>query len=100
MIVVETRSGQINIVGHAYYAEPGKDIVCAAVTALVQSLISSLEELTDSKIEYELSPGKAVINYKELSADAKLLISSFFLGLKVIEEQFPDNLKIAQAWKA
>lgn len=100
MIVVEAQSGQINIVGHAYYAEPGKDIVCAAVTALVQSLISSLEEFTDNKIEYELLPGKAVINYRELSADAKLLISSFFLGLKVIEEQFPDNLKIAQAWKA
>ena len=100
MITVEAQSGQINIVGLAYYAEPGKDIGCAAVTALVQSLISSIEEFADSKIEYELLPGKAAITYKELSADAKLLISSFFLGLKVIEEQFPDNLKIAQAWKA
>ena len=53
--------------GHANYAEAGKDIVCAGVTALVQGLIRSTESLTSDKIEYEISPGRADIHYRDLS---------------------------------
>ena len=36
--------------GHAGYARFGKDIVCAAVSALTATFINSVDELTDSKI--------------------------------------------------
>ena len=49
------------------YAEAGKDIVCAGVTALVQGLIGSVESLISDKIEYEISPGRADIHYGDLS---------------------------------
>ena len=57
MIEVSRHDGGISVKGHAHYAEPGKDIVCAAVSILVQNLIQSIEELTPDKIEYEIQPG-------------------------------------------
>ncbi len=37
LIVVKIRENRLTIEGHAGYAEPGKDIVCAGVTALTQT---------------------------------------------------------------
>ena len=38
LIEVKIRENEIIIFGHAGYAEPGKDIVCAGVTALTETL--------------------------------------------------------------
>ena len=64
MIEVSRSKESIRICGHAGYAEHGKDIVCAAVTALSQTLIMSVEELTDDEIQCEISPGRAEIHYR------------------------------------
>ena len=40
----------------------GKDIVCAGVTALTQTLIKSIEDLTIDRPEYEIAPGCFVCN--------------------------------------
>ena len=57
MIVINRRKDGFIITGHAGYAEPGKDIVCAAVSALVQAFIASVEELTQDKIEHDYRRG-------------------------------------------
>ena len=84
----------ITIDGHAGYAEAGKDIVCAGVTALTENLIDSIESLTEDKIQYEISPGRVDIHYKNLSEDGKLLVDSFFLGISGIVQDFPEYVKI------
>ena len=47
MIEVSVREDGITISGHAGYAEPGKDIICAGATALTETLVKSLEDLTE-----------------------------------------------------
>lgn len=94
MIVVNVRLDGITIEGHAGYAEPGKDIVCAGVTALAENLIGSIESLTEDTIQYEISPGRADIHYKDLSEEGKLLVDSFFLGICAVERDFPGYVKI------
>ena len=94
MIAVSVRKDGIEISGHAGYAETGKDIVCAGVTALTQTLIKSLEHLTRDEIKYEISPGRADIHYKDLSEEGKLLVDSFFLGICAVERDFPGYVKI------
>lgn len=94
MIAVSVRLDGITIDGHAGYAESGKDIVCAGVTALVENLIDSIEGLTVDTIQYEVSPGRADIHYKDLSEEGKLLVDSFFLGICDIEQDFPEHVKI------
>ena len=94
MIAVNVRMDGITIEGHAGYAEAGKDIVCAGVTALSENLIDSIESLTKDTIQYEISPGRMDIHYMNLSEDAKLLVDSFFLGICSIEQDFPEYVKI------
>lgn len=94
MIAVSVRKDGIKISGHANYAEVGKDIVCAGVTALTQTLIMSMEDLTRDEIEYEISPGMADIYYGNLSEEGKLLVDSFFIGVCSMADEFPDYVRI------
>lgn len=94
MIAVCVREERITVSGHAGFAEAGKDIVCAGVTALIQTLIKSIGDLTEDKIEYEISPGRADIHYRNLSKEGKLLVDSFFIGICLIVNEFPDHVRI------
>ena len=94
MIAVSVRLDGITIDGHAGYAESGKDIVCAGVTALTENLIDSIESLTEDTIQYNISPGRVNIYFKNLSGAGKLLVDSFFLGICSIEQDFPEHVKI------
>lgn len=69
-------------------------IVCAGVTALMQTLIRSIEDLTEDKIKYEISSGRTDIKYKNLSEKAKTLVDSFFVGICAIANEFPENVRI------
>ena len=94
MIAVSVRKDGIEINGHAGYAEIGKDIVCAGVTALTQTLVRAMQGLTRDEIEYEVSPGRADIHYRNLSEEGKLLVDSFFIGICLIADEFPDHVRI------
>ena len=82
------------ISGHAGYAPAGSDIVCAGVTALTQGLVRSIEGLTDDRIETDIESGMTSIQYGDLSEKGKLLINSFFIGICMIAEEFPDYVRI------
>ena len=94
MIEVSVRKDGIEVSGHAGYAENGKDIICAGMTALVQTLVKSVGDLTEDKIECEISPGRADIHYRNLSEAGKLLVDSFFIGICMIADEFPDHVRI------
>lgn len=96
MIQVSRSKNGITMSGHAHYAEPGKDIVCAGVSALVQTLIQSIEELTADKIQYVMQPGTVDIKLGDLSEQAQLLVDSFFIGVQMIADEYPDNVKLTK----
>lgn len=94
MIEVSVRKDRITVTGHSGYDEPGRDVVCAGVTALCQTLIRSIESLTEDTIKYEISPGRADIQYGNLSESSKTLVDSFFIGVCMIADEFPDHVRI------
>lgn len=94
LIEASVRRDGITVKGHANYAVSGSDIVCAGVTALAQTLIKSIKDLTDDKIEYEISPGRVDIKYGNLSEKSKTLVDSFFIGTCMIAEEFPEYVRI------
>ena len=94
LIEASVRRGGITVKGHANYAVSGSDIVCAGVTALAQTLIKSIKDLTDDKIEYVISPGRVDIKYGNLSEKSKTLVDSFFIGICMIAEEFPEYVRI------
>ena len=96
MITITRGKDHITIDGHAGYAEPGKDIVCAAVSTLVQTLIQSVEKLTTDLIEYDMKPGRVHIKWWNLSSESRTLIDSFFCGVDMISFAYPDHVRIKQ----
>lgn len=94
MITVRAGPGCIEVTGHANYAPPGFDIVCAAVSTLVDTLVASVEDLTDDRIKEDLQPGRAVIRYGDLSARGRLLVDSFFVGVKGVAGVYPDRVEV------
>ena len=53
MIKVEIKNNKIEIKGHAYYDDYGKDIVCASVSSIVITTINAIIEFDPESIYYE-----------------------------------------------
>ena len=96
MIVIEKGPNCITVTGHAQYAEMGKDIVCAGVSVLVQTLVQALEDLTDAKFNYEMAAGHAEINFELLPSRARLLVKAFFVGIEMLASEYPYHVKLTK----
>lgn len=94
MITIQHNHGLITIQGHAGYDEPGRDIVCAAISTLSQVFVASVEELTAAKIKTSQTGGYMEIVIEESTERAQVLIDSFLLGCQMIAEQYPDNVRV------
>lgn len=96
MIKIIHEQGRIKIDGHAGYAPAGQDIVCAAVSTLVQTFIASVEELTADKIKAVRNEQGQIqtIQYRSLSAKGTTLLGSFFVGVRMIADSYPDYVRV------
>ena len=94
IIVKKTENGNykgFTCTGHAGFAGKGRDIVCAAVSALVITTINSMEELADENMETTTREKTGFIDCRflgDLSDKGKLLMDSMVLGLTGIEKQY------------
>lgn len=96
MITIDRCKGSVSIKGHAGYAPQGQDIVCAAVSVLVQTLIQSVEDLCTDEISYHLQPGSVEIKHGNLTANAQLLFDSFFIGCQMIANSYPIHVQVTR----
>ena len=94
MIEIKRLKSGISAKGHANYAPHGQDIVCSAVSTLVQTLIQSVEELTTDKISYKMSPGTVDIKFWCLSDQSKVLVDAFFIGVKGVAISYPAYVRV------
>ena len=77
--------------GHAGYAEHGKDIVCAGVSALVLNAINSIEEFTEDKFTCEVQEESGDVTFHLVetpSREASLLLDSLVLGVTGIRDTY------------
>ena len=89
----------ITLSGHANYAPAGKDIVCAAVSVLIETLIAE----TDGKpfishFTHETKPDKTRIcfEYNPFITETAAVIHCIETGLKGVAQAYPDNVKITK----
>ena len=75
--------------GHAEYDDPGKDIVCAAVSALTINTLNSIETFTEDDFEGGEDDGfLEFVLTGTISDSSKLLMKSLVLGLTAIQESY------------
>ena len=80
----------IEISGHADYAEKGKDIVCAGVSALFYAMLKHLEEKRDGySVSYDIKDNlsKVKVQYYDLTPYAILVTIT---GFRMMMEEYPD----------
>ncbi|WP_243297470.1 ribosomal-processing cysteine protease Prp [Bacillus litorisediminis] len=89
------------IQGHAQFAEPGEDIVCAGVSAVSIGSINAVEELLGIELSVEQRGGGgylrcSVPNLEDKAMDEKLqlLIRSMISSLESIEREYHSYIKI------
>lgn len=92
MIRVAENAAGVTVTGHAGHGPPGQDIVCAAVSALVQTLALSLDRLAPEETVCSMEPGSATIRYTSLSEKGRLLVCSFFVGIEAVATAYPNNV--------
>jgi len=91
MIQVKETKESVIVGGHAGYAEHGKDIICSAVSILTLTLIESLKKV-NGHVDYELEEGKFYLNKSGLRDESNTLISSFFIGIDILYDMYPDYI--------
>lgn len=101
MIVVTKYEDRITVKGHANYAEPGSDIVCAGVSTLVQTLEASLERLTDGTCTVSArEPGDfRLIFGDEQTLEEQVLLDAFMIGIKGIAAAYPCYVSLKYVFK-
>lgn len=80
--------------GHAGFDAYGKDIVCAAASAMVINTINSIEAFTEDVFETDIDAKRGRIEFKmvsDVSKDSELLLKSLLLGLQGIEAQYGNQ---------
>lgn len=90
------KSFEIHANGHAQYAEHGKDIVCAAVSILLYTLLEAIDPKDmERDMIVVLQPGSTFISMtpKTEKRDSVIGVLSFVeTGFKLLEKNFPKNV--------
>lgn len=85
----------LKVSGHANYAEYGKDIVCAGVSALVQALMAWCEENYDKvdSMSVDKESGEVLVSCRG-DEDVAAVFYMTAIGLEQIADSYPSNVQI------
>ena len=92
----------IEATGHSGYAENGADIVCSAVSTLMETLANGLTEIVKAETKVvvdETIPHLSVTlneTDKEKCKNAQVLMQSTLLGIKGVASGFSKFIKIKE----
>ena len=89
--------------GHARLAESGQDIVCAAVSALLQAAVVGLAERLKLAVSWQAEKGSMRMQLPELEAlepevrfAAGVVLDTVVLSLQAIAQDWPQNVRLME----
>lgn len=94
MIKVKIDNNKIEVSGHAYFDDIGKDIVCASVSSIVITTINAIIEIDEDAILYEDLDNKILIEILKEDEIVMKLINNMVFMLEGLEKDYPKNIKI------
>lgn len=84
--------------GHAGSAEKGRDLVCAAVSVLAQTLVNALHKLAQIELEdpdIEIFSGYIMIDLGSRANDTSDLLVEFFrIGMQGLADTYPEYVRM------
>ena len=87
------------IYGHSGYSEHGKDIVCAAVSALAYTAVGAISEMTEVEADWDYKDGYMlyIVHSNILDTDkniVKTILDAIIIGFKQIELSYKGYVKV------
>ncbi len=82
------------ISGHAGFADFGQDIVCAAVTSAVMTVLNGITECAEIAADVSVSDNEIVLNLAERTKTADCFLDALRLQLEAIESDYSGTIKI------
>lgn len=88
----------VKVTGHAYSDEPGKDLVCAAVSTLAQTLLNAVEILgnvPENRIQCCVENGflEMIIQPTDANDVIDIVFKTMIIGIEGIENAYPKYVK-------
>ena len=88
----------ISVSGHANQGPYGYDIVCAAVSALAETLVIGLTQVAPVAMEHHLNEGILTITLQEYPSErTQALLETFCLGLQDLAYSEPKFVKYGES---
>ncbi len=92
MITIHMEPCKVSIVGHAGFAPRGQDVICASVSAIAYTLVSSLMRVSPEGLSFTADPGNMQIQCADTEA-ARQAFAFAADGFGPIAEQNPAHVK-------
>jgi uncharacterized protein len=89
--------------GHASWADPGEDVVCAAASAILQAAWLGLAEHARIEVTGERSGGRLAMRWPESARDREdvcAIVATAELSIVQIAEQYPKHVRVKAAREA
>ena len=85
--------------GHSGYAKSGKDIVCAAISSLTQSVVLGLQDVCNAKIEVSDNDGYLKVELpKSLSKTkldkAQVIFETLYIGIEDLKKGYSKYISM------
>ena len=96
------RLSSIFAAGHAEFADHGEDIVCAAVSAILQAARLGLESYAGVRLEAHQAPGEFRIELPKKVRDdeaVRAIVATAELSVEQIAKQFPTHVIVRKTNK-
>ena len=91
------RPSSIVAEGHADYADAGQDIVCAAASAVLQSVWIGLQEHANIAVHAERGAGRLMLRWPPETRDredVRAIVATAELSLAHMARQFPEHVRV------
>ena len=99
--VKEGRIVRIEVNGHTGYATAGEDVVCAAISAVLQGAVLGVMEVAKARVEYQTDERKGQMRFaladgqgEAVSHDAEIILRSALVATKDIAEGYSQFVKV------
>lgn len=87
--------------GHAGYAEYGKDIVCSAASAIIQTALLGIKDVDPLNVEYVVDDKKGYLLFtvgepdgEENRIKQQAILRAMILGLRDLESGYGSMIKL------
>ena len=83
--------------GHSGYAEEGRDVVCAAVSAMAYLTANTITEVIGASAEIETD--NALLSLKLNGGEeekCEIPLKGFYLQMKELVKQYPDYIRVRE----